>query len=93
MTITTDATFPVPASVRATIDALDPEHGQHLDGRGLPATDGRTFSVLDKATDLRGCPRVNLVLELTWLSGQPMVVHTFRPHDQRPGWGGIYEHG
>lgn len=52
-----------------------------------------TTAVLDKAIDLRGCPRVNLVLELTWLSGQPMVVHTFRPHDQRPGWGGIYEHG
>lgn len=49
-------------------------------------------AVLDKATDLYGCPRLNMALDLTWRSGAPMVVHTFRPNDQRPGWGGIYEH-
>lgn len=49
-------------------------------------------AVLNKATDLFGCPRVSVALDVTWISGQAMVVHTLRPHDQRPGWGGIYEH-
>jgi hypothetical protein len=49
-------------------------------------------AVLDKAGDLFGCPRVNIALDLTWISGQAMVIHTLRPHDERPGWGGIYEH-
>ncbi|HEX4812682.1 MAG TPA: hypothetical protein VFV66_08000, partial [Nonomuraea sp.] len=38
-------------------------------------------AVLDKATDLYGCPRLNMALDLTWRSGAPMVVHTFRPND------------
>jgi hypothetical protein len=49
-------------------------------------------AVLNKATNLFGCPRVNIALDLTWVSGQAMVVHTLRPNDERPGWGGIYEH-
>jgi hypothetical protein len=49
-------------------------------------------AVLNKASDLFGCPRLNMALDLTWVAGQPMVVHTFRPNDQRPGWGGLYEH-
>ncbi|WP_116950402.1 hypothetical protein [Jiangella endophytica] len=51
-----------------------------------------TQAVLDKDDDLFGCPRVNIAMDLTWVSGQPMVIHTQRPNDQRPGWGGIYEH-
>ncbi|RIQ18986.1 hypothetical protein [Jiangella rhizosphaerae] len=50
-------------------------------------------AVLDKNEHLFGCPRVNIAMDLTWLSGEPMVIHTQRAHDQRPGWGGIYEHG
>lgn len=49
-------------------------------------------AVLNKADDLFGCPRVNIALDLTWISGQAMVIHTLRPNDQRPGWGAIYEH-
>lgn len=49
-------------------------------------------AVLDKANDLFGCPRVNIALDLTWMLGQAMVIHTLRPSDERPGWGGIYEH-
>jgi hypothetical protein len=49
-------------------------------------------AILNKAADLFGCPRVNIALDLTWISGQAMVVHTLRPSDERPGWGGIYEH-
>ena len=40
----------VPASVHETVAALDAEHGQHIAGRGVAATGGRTFAVLDKAT-------------------------------------------
>lgn len=53
----------------------------------------KTTAVLDKNQDLFGCPRVNIAMDLTWISGQAMVIHTLRPNDQRPGWGGIYEHG
>jgi len=49
-------------------------------------------AVLNKASDLFGCPRVNVALDFTWISGQAMVVHELRPSDERPGWGGIYEH-
>jgi succinate-semialdehyde dehydrogenase/glutarate-semialdehyde dehydrogenase len=46
-TTTTDL---VPASVHATIAKLDPEHGQHINGRGVAAASGQTFEVLDPAT-------------------------------------------
>lgn len=52
----------------------------------------KTRVVLGKAGDLFGCPRVNVAMDPTRVSGQAMVIHTFRPNDQRPGWGGIYEH-
>jgi succinate-semialdehyde dehydrogenase/glutarate-semialdehyde dehydrogenase len=40
----------VPASVQATIAALEPEQGQHINGKALAAASGQTFEVLDPAT-------------------------------------------
>jgi len=51
MTVTTATpTDLVPGSVHATIAALDPEHGLHINGRGRAASNGRAFDVRDKAT-------------------------------------------
>jgi succinate-semialdehyde dehydrogenase/glutarate-semialdehyde dehydrogenase len=41
----------IPDSVLTTISKLDPEHGQHINGRGVAASSGKTFKVLDPATD------------------------------------------
>ncbi|GAB2971023.1 NAD-dependent succinate-semialdehyde dehydrogenase [Nocardioides montaniterrae] len=40
----------IPAPVTATIAALDPANGVHIDGKGLPAADARTYPVQDPAT-------------------------------------------
>jgi succinate-semialdehyde dehydrogenase/glutarate-semialdehyde dehydrogenase len=53
MATTTTSTDLVPASVHATIAALDPEQGQYIDGKGFAAVGGETFRVLDKATGAR----------------------------------------